>query len=103
MFRRRLVDLRLVDLLRIACATTETPAAAAGARSSRTSSHARARAGAEIHTESCGRAPELQRGNRDASPDFFGQQRFRAGKDRRQDGRIFSQGARLFQTFTRAV
>ena len=53
-----------------------------------------------IHTAaeslSC-RVAELRRGDRYAIADFFGQQRFRARKDRRKNGRIFSESAHLIQ------
>ena len=44
-----------------------------------------------------GRAAELRRGDRYSVADFFEQQRFRAGQDRRQNGRILSEGAHFIQ------
>ncbi len=53
-------------------------------------------------TESLSRRfAELRRGDGYAIADFFGQQRFRAGKDRWKNGRIFPESAHLIQARAR--
>ncbi|PYJ95425.1 MAG: hypothetical protein DME62_00540 [Verrucomicrobia bacterium] len=47
------------------------------------------------------RSAELRRGDGDTIANFFGQQRFRAGQDRWQNGRIFPEGAHLIQARAR--
>src|SRR5882724_2209607 len=60
-----------------------------------------AAADSKADAESLCRTTELRRGNGNAAPDFFRQQQFWPGKDRRQNGRVFSQSAHLFQTRAR--
>src|SRR5438067_7064655 len=94
------VDLRVVDRERPVAALSTT---SAGARSSFARAHSvTGGADSETDAQSFCRAPKLQRRDGDPAADFFGQQRFWTGKDRRKDGRIFSQGARFLQACTRA-
>ena len=81
-----LCTLRIADCERAAGAAVAMAETATGARGPSAHSRARARAGTQVDAESCGRVTELQRRDSDAAPDFFGQQQFWPGKDRRQNG-----------------
>src|SRR5436190_12378787 len=80
-FRRRRVDLRPIHVAQRKRATAAAMAVAAtGAGPGRSFAQATGSADSEADAESFCRAAQLRRGDGDATPNFFGQQRFRTRK-----------------------